>query len=105
MVKSIVTVYINSEILSLAKAKELNISSLCEEAMKIAVSSDSNDAKGALKNFFNTQIEKTKDIRIIRKLSEKRGNPHNDELFRRSLRMFCEKYGLELAEAVKLVGL
>lgn len=102
MVKSISTIYISSEILQLAKQKGLNISDICEEALKLSVNQELNHGKveGALGLFLNTQAEKKKDIEYIRKLSTKR-----DERFHSVLKAFALKHNLQLHEAIKEVGL
>jgi uncharacterized protein YggU (UPF0235/DUF167 family) len=102
MVKAITTIYLQSGILEEAKARKLEISRICEEALKLSLNHEANSGKveGALGNFLTHQAEKKKDIDIIKRLSRKR-----DEKFSHALRVYCAKYNIELSEAVKEIGL
>lgn len=102
MVKSISTIYISSEILTEAKAKNLPISQICEEALKLSLNVDTNTGSvgGALGTFLNLQAEKKKDMETIRRLSRNR-----DQRFNRALKAFGEKYSMELIEVLKFCGL
>ncbi len=108
MVKSISTIYIESEVLNAAKLAGLPISQICEEALKLSVQKQpegsTGSVEGALGNFLNAQAEKNKDIQTIRKLGANRERDREGR-FNRALKIFCEKYGLDMAQAIKVCGL
>jgi len=99
MVKSITTIYIESQLLEEAKIKKLNLSSLCEEAIKLSLNGVEGSVSGGLKNFLNHQAEKNKDLTILKRLRER-----NSEKFNPALRVFCEKYSVDTNHALKEMG-
>lgn len=103
MVKSISTIYINSETLRLAKEKGLEISGICEAALNSALGVDTNQGtvEGALGNALMQHAEQIKDIAILRKSCSKRSDSREAEIrYTKILRMFQEKYSIELSAAV-----
>lgn len=103
MVKSISTIYINSETLRLAKEKGLEISPICEAALNSALGAEANQGslEGALGNALLAHSEQIKDIAILRKSCSKRSDSREAEMrYEKILRMFQEKYSVELSAAV-----
>jgi hypothetical protein len=105
MVKSISTIYINSETLRLAKEKGLEISSICEAALNSALGVEENKGtvEGALGSALLAHSEQIKDMAILRKACRKRmDTPDSQKRYERCLRMFQEKYNLELSTVVMI---
>lgn len=103
MVKSISTIYIDSEVLQKAKEKSLEISSICEIALKTALSCDENagTAAGAFGKYLNNHAEQIRDIGTLRKSWSKRNLDDNTNArFEKMLRLFCEKYSVDLSLGV-----
>jgi post-segregation antitoxin (ccd killing protein) len=103
MVKSISTIYINSETLRLAKEKALPISDICEAALNSALGVEANQGttEGALGNSLLRHAEQLKDVATLRKsYNKKMDSPLTAKIYEKILRMFQEKYGIELSAAV-----
>ena len=98
MVKSISTIYIDALILAEAKQQHLEISRICEEALKCSIGNTENTGTtaGALGNFLNHQAEKNKDFEIVKKLRLK-----SPEKYNQGLKILQSKYNLDWAELVK----
>jgi hypothetical protein len=102
MAKSFKTIYFESELMLEAERQKVDLNLLCNEALRAVLNKDVNSGSvaGAVGNFLDTEAEKTKDLQVLKRLSRVR-----DERFNQGLRIYCSKYGLELHEALKLVGL
>ena len=103
MVKSISTIYINSETLRLAKEKGIEISSICEAALNSALGVEANEGtvEGALGNSLIQHAQQIKDIGILRKSCSKRMDSREAaQIYERTLRVFQQKYSVELSAAV-----
>lgn len=103
MVKSISTIYINSEVLKQAKEKGLNISEIAEETIRIALKMNigGGGVEVAFGNFLNSKMERNKDIVILRRAwnnsSKSRGH---QEIFTKVIRGFCEKHHETIANTL-----
>jgi len=102
MVKAITTIYLQSEVLEEAKAKGLNISLLCEEALKavlnkensLGISLEKQAEEGRKKALFE------KNLNVLRILYV---NPQKHKTFVKYAQMFCKSYNMPFEELVKLI--
>lgn len=101
MVKTITTIYLNADILKEAKAQRLNISLLCEEALKETIKGSGLGEALNIKAECSESATKTaKDNAILRNSFKKM---HERVLteggYLRMLRAYCIKYKISKEEA------
>jgi hypothetical protein len=102
MAKSIKSIYFASQVLLEAERQRLDLSAICNEALLIAINREKNQGNmaGAFGNYLESQAQRTKDVQIVRKVGLKQSPNYNS-----ILRLFAEKYGITLQEALKEAGL
>lgn len=105
MAKCMKTIYFESAPFIKAEEIGIDIGAICNEALKIAVNNENaqGTTEGALGNFLNHQAGRAKDLAICRRLYAHKEKDRNDN-FNKAIRMFCEKYELDLAAAMKEVS-
>lgn len=104
--KSVISIYIDSEVNSLATNLRINKSAICNEALRLAtLKAEPNGEQSiqtALGNFLKNKVELEQDAIVLRRGWKKvMLFPHkkNQEYFSKLFKVFCEKHALSDMEA------
>lgn len=97
MAKSIKSVYFESALLIEAEAQQIDINSICNQALKMAVAPISTPAGEELK----IQAEISKDNQTMIKYSTNRNTRSGRETWAKAVQMYSKKYNLSETDVLK----
>jgi hypothetical protein len=97
MAKSIKSVYFESALLIEAEAQKVDINSLCNEALRMAVNSVSSPAGEELKK----QAETAKDNQTMVRYSTNRNTKSGRETWAKAVALYGQKYNLSEGEVLR----
>lgn len=111
MVKSISTIYLDSDLLIEAKQKQVNISAICNEAIYLALQKgEEGSTAQAVGKFINNKVEErnskeqyNKNVATLRKIFQKTKIGELSQIgYLKALKLFCNEYkiGSEQAQAI-----
>lgn len=97
MAKSIKSIYISSEVLTTCEEKKIDISGICEQALKLACAMGNNQGQNEeiLALHLKEGAEKEKNIASLKRLYNRRNEKNGEERFSKALTLFCNAYNVE----------
>lgn len=107
--KSVITIYIETDILEKCRILNINRSYICNEALRLAVlpgKKEGQTTEDAFRNYLHNKLEKEADIQSLKKLrKDVEQYPRNERIaliYQKALRDFGQKFQLCFADAVAI---
>jgi hypothetical protein len=95
--KVIKTLSIDSEVWGACMASGINASAIANEALRLASMIGADGKDGEMSDALKQRADLEKDMACLRRIHDK-----NFERFNEGAKIFCEKWGVSLADAVAI---
>jgi len=104
MAKSIVSIYVNSEILVEAQKQKINVSALCEQALReIVVGTATGQALNQIASENTAENERARDRATLKRIYQKKAVARiSHSGYLKALKIFCDKYKIDIGQAVAI---
>jgi hypothetical protein len=86
-----------------AENQGLDVNSICQEALLLAINRDKTNGttESAIGKFLNYEALRKTDVEVLRRsFNKKDANPNNLNVFRQILKLYMEKYQVDLNQAI-----